>query len=428
MKLLLALLLPISLMSQADYTFNLKNIQSLNEDVVNVKINNPSNEAIYILKSEHSDRVKSRMYTKAIPPKSGTTVRFKLNPNSKGKVQETILLHLSDRDEPISIALNAKVFKVPKNNLQECPKFGGKYEFNSSTGVYERSDAGQFQTVSLNLEQIKKEEAEEQSLVNTNNKTIQPSRNERLPKSKREPKVNDRRNQPSLGQILFGKTESIGQPNEDSLRTELEVKDTLLSEKESEITDDGLLGEKYKPNNIVFLLDASTSMREQNKMDLLKKAMVTLLTPLRSQDFLSIVTYSGEAKVLMDPTSAINKIQIEQTINEIQADGSTQAVKGIKKAIKVAKSNFIEDGNNQILLVSDGAFDIGERNLSLRNQIKNEASKGLIISTIGIKNEKWTNKSLIEISTLGKGSFQRIKKESDTSKLLEEVKEKAVVN
>lgn len=422
---ILLLLFPFLSFSQIDYAFNLKNINSINEDVVNIRINNPTNQAIYILKTESEANVTSRQYTNAIPPNSGTTIRFKLNPEKKGKLQEQVKIVLSDRADPITIQFNAKVLSIPKNNLQECPKFGGKYQFNSSTGVYERTDVGDYQTVSLNLTtpNSKQEKSlEEEPIVNTENRTLSPSNEDNPSSKKREPKVNDRRNQPSLGQLLFGK--------EDKETTEVEEVEQpkVAEEKGEEVTEfNNNLSEAYKPNNIVFLLDASTSMREQSKMDLLKKAMITLLEPLRPIDYLSIVTYSGEAEVVLKPTSAINKLEIKETINSIEADGSTQAVKGIKKAIKVAKSSFIEQGNNQILLVSDGAFDIGERNQSLRNQIKKESNAGLIISTVGIKNEKWTNKSLIEISELGNGSFQRIKKESDTNKLLEEVKQKAFI-
>lgn len=422
---ILLFLFPLLSFSQIDYAFNLKNINSINEDVVNIRINNPTNQAIYILKTESEANVTSRQYTNAIPPNSGTTVRFKLNPEKKGKLQEQVKIVLSDRADPITVQFNAKVLSIPKNNLQECPKFGGKYQFNSSTGVYERTDVGDYQTVSLNLTTPNSNQeklSDEEPIVNTENRTLSPSNEDNPSPRKREPKVNDRRSQPSLGQLLFGK--------EDKETTEEEEVEQakVAEEKGEEVTEfNNNLSDAYKPNNIVFLLDASTSMREQSKMDLLKKAMITLLEPLRPIDYLSIVTYSGEAEVVLKPTSAINKSEIKETINSIEADGSTQAVKGIKKAIKVAKSNFIEQGNNQILLVSDGAFDIGERNQSLRNQIKKESNAGLIISTVGIKNEKWTNKSLIEISELGNGSFQRIKKESDTNKLLEEVKQKAFI-
>jgi len=167
-------------------------------------------------------------------------------------------------------------------------------------------------------------------------------------------------------------------------------------------------------------------MREEEKMDLLKKAMIELLEPLRAKDYLSIVTYSGDATVVMKPTSAIKKEEIKTTINTISADGSTQAVKGIKKAIQVGKSNFIEGGNNQIILATDGAFDIGERNMSLRRKIKSTADNGLSITVLGIKNDKWTNKSLKEIVELGQGNLIKINNNRDASKVLIEIKKKSL--
>lgn len=406
------------------FQFNLKTIKSLNEDVVNIKIFNPTSEAVYILKTESASNITSRIYAKAIPAKSESIIRFKLNPQNKGRIEEDLKIYLSDRNDPVTIQLNAKVQNIPRNNLQDCPKFGGSFVFNSSTGVYERSDAGEYQTFEIKLNKPKEEVIAEQIIVDTLNKAIQLEEKSRKLNDRKTPKVNDRRSQPSLGQILFGKNDDIIE--NDNEEKELTEDKKPNSESKIDEAKENLLGSEYKANNIVFLLDASTSMREQDKMELLKKSMITLLAPLRPKDYLSIVTYSGEAQVLLKPTSAINKTEIQNNINAIEADGSTQAVKGIKKAIKVAKSNFIDGGNNQILLVSDGAFDIGERNMSLRNQIEKESKDGLIISTIGIKNEKWTNKSLVEISELGKGTFQRIKKDSDTTKLLEEIKQQAI--
>ncbi len=409
---LVFLLYSVYLIGQNSKQFNLKAIDQLNEDVVDIEIYNPGKESIYILRTEQNTPVKTSLYSKQILPRSSTIVRIKLNPKEKGRLSEVVQLYLSHQDEPLSIKLNSKVLKVPKNNRQDCPRFDGRFQLNPSTGVYERQDAGEFQKfrVTLNLTEKLANQEHEIDSSSTSKKDEVVDRVEKQLETN-EPITNDRRSQPSLGEILFGKKEDASLSLKDSTQSDAEI-----------IADQTLLNQNYKPNNIIFLLDASTSMRKEEKMDLLKQAMIELLNPLRSIDYLAIVTYSGEAKVLLAPTSAINKNEIETQINNIKADGSTQAVKGIKRAIKVAKSNFLENGNNQIILVSDGAFDIGERNKSLRTQIKKEAGNGLIITTVGIKNEQWTNKSLKEISDLGKGHFIRIKNKGDVKKLLEEVK------
>jgi len=120
------------------------------------------------------------------------------------------------------------------------------------------------------------------------------------------------------------------------------------------------------------------------------------------------------------------KDEIAKKIENLKADGSTNAVKGIKKAIQVGNNNFLEDGNNQIFLASDGAFNIGERNMSLRKKIKKTAEAGLTITVLGIKNDNWTNKSLKEIAALGEGDLIKIKSMKDASKVLKSMKRRSL--
>lgn len=399
-------------------SFDLGEITQLNEDIVDLKINNLAADN-FLLRVEGNRNITYKFTNKNIKSGETVTFRFKLNPKSKGRLKEVIKLYFSQQAEPIELTFHAKVIEVVKNNLHACPSFNGKELSLNENGVFNPPAIIKSYQVTLSEQKpintiSEVSEPENKSISEVNNNTIP-----RKPREKREPKVNERRNQPSLGQILFGKQKD----------EEVEIKKETDADSIQETIatiNDSLLNDSYKPNNIVFLIDASTSMREDDKMDLLKSAMIELLRPLRSIDYLSIVTYSGESTVILNPTSGVNKLEIQSIIENIKADGSTQAVKGIKKALQVAKSNFLNDGNNQIILASDGAFDIGERNESLRKKIKKEAEGGIVVSVIGIKNENWTNKSLKEIAELGKGSLIRINKTNDTKKVLEEVKSNSI--
>lgn len=92
----------------------------------------------------------------------------------------------------------------------------------------------------------------------------------------------------------------------------------------------------------------------------------------------------------------------------------------------MGKNNFLENGNNQIFLASDGAFNIGENNMSLRKKIKKTANEGLTITVLGIKNDNWTNKSLKEIANLGDGDLIKIKTMRDANKVVQSMKKKAL--
>lgn len=417
---------------------NLGTIQYKNDDIVDIHLYNSLAEKLYLLKATTNGNATFRYTNTEFNGGYTEVIRVKLNPKTKGKISETLSLYFSNSDIPVNITITGKVKKLAKDGLQDCPSFKNQKVALNANGVY--SPAGEIKAVRTILskkeEQItfneEEQQQEEQSkgIEGESNKKENPVKKgeviqKRKPKRERTgPKVNDRRSEPSIGQILFGKTEDKAEIAKEEPESANKEEVRILDVKQ-EVTNSNLLDNSFKPNNVVFLIDASTSMRENDKMDLLKKSMIELLEPLRDQDFLSIVTYSGDANVILSPTSAADKEKIKQIINNIEADGSTQAVKGIKKAIQVANSNFISDGNNEILLATDGAFDIGEGNKSLRRKIKSESKNGLIVTVLGIKNEKWTNKSLKEIAELGQGELIKINKPGDTKKVLEEVKTKS---
>ena len=395
-------------------TFELKPIRNAKEDVVDIQLQNPSEETLSILRVESAANVSSRIFSKQIPPRRSVPIRIKLNPKKKGKLTETVKIYLSKYEDPIELQLNTRVIKVPQNDRQACPSFGGggTFTLNPKTGVYEKEEAGEYQQVNFN---VTEQSPEEEDLALTETQNEKPPEVE---KEKTRLSPEERRKQPSLLEKLFGNNDTTAQ-TETAVQKEVEepIKKTV---------DESLLGSEYKPNNIVFLIDASTSMREGDKMELLQETMIELLGPLRAEDYLSIVTYAGNARLLLPPSSGIEKALIQEQIESIEAEGSTQAVKGLKLALQTGNKQFIEKGNNLIILATDGAFDIGKRNKSLRRKIEKNAANGLHTWVLGIKNEKWTKKSLKEIAELGSGQLIRCKNKGDTKKVLEEVKKSAL--
>jgi Mg-chelatase subunit ChlD len=391
-------------------SFDLGEISQLNEDVVEINLANYTNENIFILRIDKPIEMDVKYRSKSIPSNQATLLRFKINPKEKGKFKVDVNIYLSHLDEPQEITFSGEVKVLPKNNLQDCPSFSSADMAQKSLQAFQKQNASPIKRLYVIIGN-----REEIAEVKDSIKDIQNS-----------------------SQIIHASViAELGSKQEDPIESKegkMLVEEAKVAEIATPITtknpieeiQDSLLGSEFIPNNIVFLIDASTSMREEDKMALLQKTMIELLKPLRSIDYLSIVSYSGEATVILKPTSAIAKKDIEDIIMNIQADGSTNAVKGIKKAIEVSKSNFLENGNNQIILSSDGAFDIGERNVGLRNKIEQNAKQGINITVLGIKNERWTNKSLKEIADLGGGELLHCRSEKDTKNVLEAVKEQAL--
>ena len=442
----------ISQIQLSQTNFDLGEISLLNSDIVDFDVKNISLKNIFLLRIEGEQTVRSQYTSKSFNAGATEGIRIKLNPDKKGKIERKVKLYFSNNSSPIEITVKAIVKDLPKNNRTACPKFGsalkpptGKKQPVAQIQKFELLlyDNDSQEELAFHNESKESKEADTaptviESPTTSNSSSISKTETQKRPVNKK-PKKNpeDRRNAPSLGAILFGKTEdTTSAPVQEDVQDVVEdipqvvqETDTADEEKDSEqkqATQNNLLDQSYKPNNIVFLIDASTSMREEQKMDILKKAMIELLEPLRDIDYITIVTYSGETKVVL-PTSKGNlKEEIAKQIEGLEADGSTNAVKGIKKAIQVGKDNFLENGNNQIFLASDGAFNIGENNMSLRKKIKKTANDGLTITVLGIKNDNWTNKSLKEIATMGDGDIIKIKSMRDANKVVQSMKRKAL--
>ena len=113
------------------------------------------------------------------------------------------------------------------------------------------------------------------------------------------------------------------------------------------------------PSNLVFLLDVSGSMSTQNKLPLLRKAFKLLVQQLREEDKVSIVVYAGASGLVLPPTSGSDKHKIISALDKLKSGGSTAGAAGINLAYQTAESTFIKNGNNRIILATDGDFNVG---------------------------------------------------------------------
>jgi len=165
--------------------------------------------------------------------------------------------------------------------------------------------------------------------------------------------------------------------------------------------------EGYADNHLIFLLDVSGSMNEKEKLPLLKDAFKYLLTLMRPQDHVAIVSYSNTAKVILNSTSATSKEKIIKAMDKLKSGGGTNAINGIIKAYQVANENFIIKGNNRVILATDGLF---ETNKITEEIINKNFKKGIALSVFffGQTKNELVYKNLKKISELGNGNFVKI--------------------
>ena len=133
---------------------------------------------------------------------------------------------------------------------------------------------------------------------------------------------------------------------------------------DSKIVKIGLQGKTYEneelpTSNLTFLIDVSGSMSASNKLPLLKSAFKLLVNQLREQDKVSIVVYAGAAGVVLEPTSGSQKEKIMAALDNLEAGGSTAGGQGIELAYKFAETHFKKNGNNRVILATDGDFNVG---------------------------------------------------------------------
>ncbi len=175
------------------------------------------------------------------------------------------------------------------------------------------------------------------------------------------------------------------------------------------------------PSNLVFLIDVSGSMNATNKLPLLKSALKMLVNELREEDKVSIVVYAGAAGVVLEPTSGDNKSVIVEALDKLSAGGSTAGGEGLKMAYKLANENFLQEGNNRIILATDGDFNVGiSSNLEMERLIEAEREKGVYITVAGFGVGNYKDSKMEIIADKGNGNYFYIDSFMEAKKALVE--------
>jgi len=198
---------------------------------------------------------------------------------------------------------------------------------------------------------------------------------------------------------------------------------TPIAEVETSTNDQEFTSFKGFPhNNLVFLLDVSGSMRKDDKLPLLKKSINYLVSLMRPEDEISIVIYSGKAQLSLHPSSAIEKDSIKDIIAKLKSEGKTNANDGIKLAYKTAKDNFKENGNNRIILATDGELEISNKSKSL---VQKYADQNIQLSVF-IFGSNSTLGNLQKLSKIGEGNFNHITTKNSNEQMIREAKAKNI--
>ena len=186
----------------------------------------------------------------------------------------------------------------------------------------------------------------------------------------------------------------------------------------------GLQGKKVSfdnvpPSNLVFLIDVSGSMDSPERLPLVKQGLRLLINQLSNKDRVAIVVYAGASGLVLPSTN--NKGEILNALNNLEAGGSTNGGAGIQLAYKTALDNFIQGGNNRVILATDGDFNVGlASDKELVSLIENKRKSGVFLSVLGFGSGNLNDSMMEKLADKGNGNYAYIDSMEEAKKALGE--------
>lgn len=440
------------------------------------KFKNNSGAMVFLLTLDKPREVNYIHTKKMIQPDSTMLLRLKIDDRISGKFKYKVELYFSDSNTPITVTLMGNVKQKSTNQLTACPDFNtprptnGLAQFevtikvidslthepirkskvylvngNTVVGEYLTNNYGIIhKSIPLGYYFIT---AQRRSYFSNNYEGYINYENNYVEIELAQPFKEDPIVIPANIPVLVVNEPVQNIEFEDSIQTILQPEPEVVKIQESEIKEpineviidtlnqtefSNLLPSDfddnyYLPNNIVFIVDVSTSMKYKGRIELLKQSMIKLTNVLRPQDHVSLISYSSDYTILLEDVSGKNKTEIIDQVNSVSVNGFTDGGEAIKQAYVLVNKSYIEGGNNLIFMVTDGAFNRGQTKYK-RVIKKNYTTKDIKFTMVGIKTTKNLDESMTEMAKFGGGKYIKIMTERDTErKLFEEVKRTSAV-
>jgi Ca-activated chloride channel family protein len=172
-------------------------------------------------------------------------------------------------------------------------------------------------------------------------------------------------------------------------------------------------------SNLVFLLDVSGSMDWPDKLPLVKSALRLLVGQLRPQDRVAIVVYAGSAGLMLPSTPGNFGREILGAIDRLEAGGRTAGGAGIQLAYRIASENFLENGNNRVILATDGDFNVGVTDTEeLVHMIETKRDQGIFLTVLGVGTGNLKDDRMEQLADKGNGNYAYIDNILEAQKVL----------
>ncbi|GAB5524579.1 MAG: VWA domain-containing protein [Roseivirga sp.] len=172
-------------------------------------------------------------------------------------------------------------------------------------------------------------------------------------------------------------------------------------------------------HNLVFLIDVSGSMSDYNKLPLVQQSLRMLVNKLRPEDKISIVVYAGAAGTVLEPTAVRRKAEVLDAIDNLKAGGSTAGGQGLELAYALAEKQFKKNGNNRIILATDGDFNVGlSSDSEMTSLIESKRDMGIYLTCLGFGMGNYKDAKLELLADKGNGNYAYIDNIREAKKVL----------
>lgn len=179
--------------------------------------------------------------------------------------------------------------------------------------------------------------------------------------------------------------------------------------------------------NYVFLVDVSGSMSGADRLDLLKSGLIELLGQLNPDDRISLITYSGEVRKLLESTPVKERDKITSAIRQLSAGGYTPGGAAMQMAYEEALVNFDPKKNNRIIMGTDGDFNVGVTSTdALVEMVEGYARQGIYLTCLGFGMGNLNDAMMEQISNKGNGTYHYIDSEDEMMKVFVHERERFV--
>lgn len=417
-------------------------LENYDNRFVDITITNKTIKQGYVLSVRKPKEVVYIQNHALVEKDSTITLRFQVNPREKGRFNFDIEIYTSDKQDPTILKLTGNLRNLSQeigNSLTACPDF-------NSHPVGRK--ANNFDMTVITIDKVTREELSQTTVsMIQNGRALWVEKTDKKGTIKKDAQIglsyfyakhegyltaekgalvsNDRNRiiieleknpdyivplpkQDPIPQVVIEIPTEKNEPlPEISLEMELLTEETTPLENTlielTELDKENFDEQFFKPINVVFVLDVSSSMNQSEKMELMKYSLNQLSDMLRTQDNVSIVTYATDTRVLLPTSSGDKKTEMQQEVNRLRASGMTAGGEGIKLGFKQADKGFLADGINHVIVITDGAFN--RNSDDYKKYVKKYQKKGINMSIVGIRNHEKDEQAMRDAAKIGGGSY-----------------------